>query len=714
MKKFNYPTIILVSAILLLGILFPMQNVMAQAAEEQLQYSPMQITSMDQPILHKWQGANAIKRSEKSGSRYAVSYVAIGTAYNLFTILLSEQAQVSYNPDINSITFIHRQNDLTAGGSGGLSYDLSTDGGAIWSTNNILTPAFNSGTELPDMTGGRYPSATIWNPEGNTDPNSAYIVGHGPELTPITAGSWGATYKVSQKLDGDDNSESYYSEGDLSADYHAYGIQAYQSGSMWDIKSNTSYNTYYVNEITFDGISGFDYNTTTITNDWYAVQPKAQCVFDESGTIGYIVIIGARLDEVETNMYPTILKTIDAGATWDYLPYFNIGSLPAMESTLLVADDGITYRPFFSDFDATVDANGRLHIISDIESGSLADPVSIYSYYSSFSAVMHTSVSDGTDWDAEALGSTNQLDYVFGTAPVDHSPQISRTEDGSKVFFSWTMSPELNLSHDSPNLMAKGYDISSDSYSPTVDFTTGTDFENNCFFPTMAPVCKDLGGTYELPIVFADPGATDLVAPQFYYAAGVTFIDDDFGGCFPAPPTDIYADGITATTATIHWTIAPGTSASRLVVWELSTGKVVKYIIYDGDSFTVPGELSPSTTYGARLKSGCNVDEVWTPGEYSEWYYFTTDPLREGEFTKEVSVYPNPNNGNFNIQLNGYENGKAQIQIMNAVGQVMYDATISIDANASVHDVSLNLAAGTYIVKVINGSEIVTNTIIVE
>lgn len=55
------------------------------------------------------------------------------------------------------------------------------------------------------------------------------------------------------------------------------------------------------------------------------------------------------------------------------------------------------------------------------------------------------------------------------------------------------MSPELNLSHDSPNLMAKGYDISSDSYSPTVDFTTGTDFENNCFFPTMAPVCKDLG-----------------------------------------------------------------------------------------------------------------------------------------------------------------------------------------------------------------------------
>ncbi len=184
--------------------------------------------------------------------------------------------------------------------------------------------------------------------------------------------------------------------------------------------------------------------------------------------------------------------------------------------------------------------------------------------------------------------------------------------------------------------------------------------------------------------------------------------------CTPAPPMDIYADGISATTASIHWTIAPGTSASRLVLWELSTGEVRKYIIYDEDNFTVPGELSPSTTYGARLKSACLEGETWTPGDYSEWYYFTTDPLREGEFTKAVSLYPNPNDGNFRIQLNGYESGKAQVQIINVVGQVMYDATMSIDANASVHDVSLNLAAGTYIVKVINGSEIVTNTIIVE
>ena len=209
---------------------------------------------------------------------------------------------------------------------------------------------------------------------------------------------------------------------------------------------------------------------------------------------------------------------------------------------------------------------------------------------------------------------------------------------------------------------------------------------------------------FHSPLPEADNLRANIIA---YLSCGVEI-------CDPAPPTDIYADGISATTATIHWTIAPGTSASRLVVWELSTGKVVKYIIYDGDSFTVPGDLTPSTTYGARLKSACLDGEIWTPGVYSDWYYFTTDPLRQGEFLQSVSVFPNPNKGDFRIQLNGYESGEAQVMIINAVGQLMYDATISIDANASVHDISLNLAAGTYIVKVINGSEIVTNTIIVE
>ncbi|MFZ1609788.1 MAG: GEVED domain-containing protein [Chitinophagales bacterium] len=201
------------------------------------------------------------------------------------------------------------------------------------------------------------------------------------------------------------------------------------------------------------------------------------------------------------------------------------------------------------------------------------------------------------------------------------------------------------------------------------------------------------------------------------YDECILFSPADAGGgsdCDLVPPTDIYVDGLSAYTAIFHWTNPEGTGATKGTLWELSTGVYRKFTVYETEEYSFAGNLTPSTTYGIRLKSACADGDYWTPSLFSDWYYFTTDPLREGEFAQSIALYPNPNDGNFRIQLNGYESGEAQVIIMNAVGQVMYDANISIDANASVHDISLNLAAGTYIVKVINGSEIVTNTIIVE
>lgn len=186
--------------------------------------------------------------------------------------------------------------------------------------------------------------------------------------------------------------------------------------------------------------------------------------------------------------------------------------------------------------------------------------------------------------------------------------------------------------------------------------------------------------------------------------------------CVPAAPTGLYVDGITATDATIYWTPAPGTGVTRIVVWELSTGEVHKYLEWGGDEFSIPGDLTPSTTYGVRLRSGCTEGEVWTRGtEFTEWYYFTTGSLRTGEFAQSVAAYPNPNTGNFRVQINGNSNFETDVEVYNMAGQLLMNRSITSGDEIITLDIQLeNASPGNYIVKVISGENITMLPVIIE
>lgn len=183
--------------------------------------------------------------------------------------------------------------------------------------------------------------------------------------------------------------------------------------------------------------------------------------------------------------------------------------------------------------------------------------------------------------------------------------------------------------------------------------------------------------------------------------------------CNPVPPTGIYVDDISATGATVYFTPATLSDGTRGVLYNLSTGALRKFTAgAESTAYTLPSVLTPSTTYAVRLKTICLAAGVLS--DYSPWYYFTTSPLREGEFVKGVSVYPNPNNGNFRIQLNGYAQTDAEVIIINSVGQTVYNANYTLSSDAEVIDLSLNLPSGTYFVKVLNGNEVMNYSVIVE
>lgn len=486
-----------------------------------------------------------LKQTKNSGTnnnlRSAVEFIPIGTSYNLYSVLYTQQSQVSYSPEIHTIAFVHRQNDGTSGGSGGVAFDFSTDGGATWTINQILTPDYNDG--ITGMTGNRYPSGTLWNPPGNTNPNHAYFVTHGACLTYVTGG-WGATLRASQQLNGANIQEEYYSENNLSNDYLTLAIQSYASGSLWDCKLNVDKDSVYINEATFNSDThAFDFSSIVIAPDWYNTEVTSSdlksnymTVFNEEGIVGYTIIIGSLNSDSIHNLQPVIYKTIDAGITWSLLSWFDFSSLTDIQEWLIHSDSGEgPIKPYFNEFDATVDVDGRLNIFAAVSSGLSTNSFdSINYYYPNHEVMMHFTVSNGADWTAKEIGFSNLTNIVYGSIDLTYNPQISRNTDGDRIFMTWAMSDSMLIDeHSAPDIHAIGYNIETGNYWDEINITAGTDYESSAYFPTMAPIVKDNGDSYEIHVVFALSGGTDLDPPQYYYIKGMTFIDED--SCSLAP-----------------------------------------------------------------------------------------------------------------------------------------------------------------------------------
>ncbi|NUM50234.1 MAG: T9SS type A sorting domain-containing protein [Flavobacteriales bacterium] len=85
--------------------------------------------------------------------------------------------------------------------------------------------------------------------------------------------------------------------------------------------------------------------------------------------------------------------------------------------------------------------------------------------------------------------------------------------------------------------------------------------------------------------------------------------------------------------------------------------------------------------------------------------------VNENFLQNVVSIYPNPNKGEFTISMNGVAN--AQIEITTIQGQVVY--TEKISANGSINkNIHLNNATGMYFVKIIANEQTMISKVIVE
>lgn len=83
----------------------------------------------------------------------------------------------------------------------------------------------------------------------------------------------------------------------------------------------------------------------------------------------------------------------------------------------------------------------------------------------------------------------------------------------------------------------------------------------------------------------------------------------------------------------------------------------------------------------------------------------------EQEFMENVSIYPNPNDGNFVIDLAGLM-GEVKYQLVNVNGSIIEERTVNASDNTIV-EFNSNLAAGTYFLRLISNDAVKTEKVVV-
>ncbi len=485
--------------------------------------------------------------SHYSGAK-AVNKIRITESFNPYSLLLPTSTNLTANQQLNVIQFTHRSKLPTVNGNHIIS-SISTDGGNTWDTTNIV---YNHAT-FP----ARYPSGTIWNPIGNTNPMNAYSIVSGPFLNASGAG-WIGSYFASLKFDETNRDVQNISIGTSTDSVNmARDFMMSTNNSVWvnadDNEDNGTNYTAYKTVIN-KGV----FNTATNKFDWtqklhvpnYPLShatgfPEGLrtpgITFDKNGKNGYLAYIGRHTTGVDTLSYiPLVYKTTDSGATWTEMPGFDFASLTEISDGLTATGQG-TLRPSFGLIrDVLVDCNGNLHIAAFISSAA-SDHADSLGYSWTFTAIegymydVYTTTAGG--WGATYVGIchgkevTAAGDVTLGIG-WDERFQMSKSDDGTKVFYVWADTDTTFLSSPDyfsylPDVYACGVDVNTTLRTNTINCTGGT-YQGDNFWMYTSDITLKSGSTYSIPVTTSTTGSVDTDPAIHYFLKGVTFQESDF------------------------------------------------------------------------------------------------------------------------------------------------------------------------------------------
>lgn len=390
--------------------------------------------------------------------------ITVGSASNAYTNVANHTESVVVDNDLNTVIFLHRQNTNEFSGTVGMyRYDYSTDDGQTWSLNNgVLNPSAVAGTN-----DGRYPQVGIYNPSGNTNPSNASLFYHGPTI----GTSWNG-YVSGNGLIGSGSFTENYNQGAPTNTYIPGSLTKGASGIYWSIDalydgSNLTgfqllKGTWNGSDIVWSVHQTFTPNFNTDINGVPSIGWSSfNVAFDPTGQNGWIVFLSHLNGSISNyQYYPIFYQTTDGGNTWSGPIEIDLSTFSSITSN--ITGGGVASSAF--DIDLVVDANGNPHTLFNVCSGGNTNYSIITGEWMGACHLHH----NGSTWEADMLGDIQTLRYTLTDGSyMDNTPNISISDNGNIMAFSWTDSDPLLTGGDNslPFLNVVSYNAGTDIYS---------------------------------------------------------------------------------------------------------------------------------------------------------------------------------------------------------------------------------------------------------
>lgn len=176
-------------------------------------------------------------------------------------------------------------------------------------------------------------------------------------------------------------------------------------------------------------------------------------------------------------------------------------------------------------------------------------------------------------------------------------------------------------------------------------------------------------------------------------------------GCLT--PGGFFLSNITFNAARLNW--QPTRNAVSYIVQyrEFGSPQFATIAPVNGTSYTLTG-LNPGVQYFVRIAARCsNVStDVST---YTEAIAFATSLVRENLATEtrnaELSVYPNPNKGQFVASYTTFNAGEVALELMDMKGSVVWNNKVQVVEGTNEIPVEAGLANGVYSLRLVQGTE---------